>query len=148
MPFTVPGGAGVDNGSLTVTVDWANPNTDWDIFVLDSRRRAGRPARRPATRQEKAIVVDPAAGRVPVVFVNYDQVNGAPYDDWTGQVTFQSPQPGVVGTKEAWNLSCERPDGRPTIPQAVEVDRGERADVGAACRVGTPAQIAKARRGK
>ena len=145
--FTVPGGAGVDNGSLTVTVDWATDATDWDIFVLDSNgvqiasAATGNP-------QENAIAIDPAPGEYTVVFVNYDQVNGAPYDDWTGQVTFQSPQPGVVGTKEAWNLTCEREDGRPTVPQAVEVDRGERADVGAACRVGTPAQIAKARRGK
>ena len=66
-------------------------------------------------------------------FVNYDQVDGAPVDDWTGSVTFAAPTPAVPGTTEAWTLTCTRSDGQPTTPQQVEVARGATADVGDAC---------------
>ena len=69
------------------------------------------------------------------MIVNYDQVDGQAYDDWgNGGVTFQSPLPRTeTGIKEAWTLTCERPDGTFGSPIEVFVDRGGRADVGDAC---------------
>ena len=35
IPFTVKGPAdGVDNGRMTVHIEWASPDTDWDIYVI------------------------------------------------------------------------------------------------------------------
>ena len=38
-----------------------------------------------------------------------------------------------AGKREAWTLTCERPNGTFGSPIEVVVDRGERADVGDAC---------------
>ena len=69
----------------------------------------------------------PPPGTYTAVIVNYDQVDGQPYDDWgNGRVEFASPRPRTeTGVKEAWMLTCERPDGQATTPQEVIVDRGE-----------------------
>ena len=79
--------------------------------------------------------MDPPAGRYTAVIVNYDQVDGQPYDDWgNGRVDFDPPRPRTeTGVKEAWSMTCRRPDGKATAPLQVIVDRGKRADASAAC---------------
>ena len=34
IPFTVQGPPAVDNGRLTVHIEWGNPDTDWDVYVV------------------------------------------------------------------------------------------------------------------
>ena len=69
------------------------------------------------------------------MIVNYDQVDGQPYDDWgNGRVDFASPSPRTeTGVKEAWTMTCSRADGKATSPLEVIVDRGQRFDASAAC---------------
>ena len=61
---------------------------------------------------------------------------GGATDDWTsGGVTFANPLPEVrTGTKEAWTLTCSRPNGTVRATRAVVVDRGQTLDLGSACR--------------
>ena len=67
IPFTVKGPAdGVDNGRFTVHIEWSNPDTDWDIYVIGPngemvdavggvrRHDRGRHAVRPAARRVHA----------------------------------------------------------------------------------------------
>lgn len=126
---------GVDNGKFTVHIDWADPNTDWDVYVLNSAGTLVSQSASFGDNTEDAVLVDPPPGTYTAVIVNYDQVDGAAYDDWgNGRVEFASPRPRTeTGVKEAWMLTCERPDGQATTPQEVIVDRGEVKDVGEAC---------------
>ena len=66
--------------------------------------------------------------------VNFDQVDGAPFDDWSnGAVLFRSPTPTFYGPKESWQLTCEDEDGRVRGTRSVVVDRGDRIHVGRVC---------------
>ena len=125
----------VDNGRFTVHIDWADPNTDWDLYIYDAAGNVVAQSASFGDTTEDAVLFDPPAGTYTAVIVNYDQVDGQPYDDWgNGSVTFQSPIPRVeTGIKEAWTLTCEPPDGPSGSPIEVIVDRGGRADVGDAC---------------
>jgi hypothetical protein len=49
-------------------------------------------------------------------------------------VTFESPRPTTYGEKEAWTLTCTSADGTTSRPLQVLVDRGERREVGNACK--------------
>jgi hypothetical protein len=81
------------------------------------------------------VLLDPPAGTYRAVIVNYDQVDGQPYDDWSnGNVAFQSPLPTTFGPKEAWKLTCRSPDGKVKGQRDVIVDRGQRVDVGKVCQ--------------
>ena len=83
---------------------------------------------------EDATLVDPPPGQYIAHVVNYDQVDGQPFDDWSGgAVNFRSPTPRVVNGKEAWMLTCEDEEGRLRGSRHVVVDRGERVDVGSVC---------------
>jgi hypothetical protein len=135
IPFTIQG-APYDNGSVTVHIEWTSPATDWDIYVFDADGNRVGSSAQGNTREENATILFPEPGEYTVRVFNYDQVDGAPVDDWTnGRITFGPPTPPVPGVKESWTLTCERPDGSATRPQQVEVDRGERVDVGNACRL-------------
>ena len=37
IPFTVGGPPDVDNGRMTVHIEWGNPETDWDLYVVNAR---------------------------------------------------------------------------------------------------------------
>ena len=66
--------------------------------------------------------------------VNYDQIDGAPFDDWTnGSVTFAIPRPLTRGPKEAWTLTCEDRGGRLRDIRDLVVDRDDRVNVGRVC---------------
>jgi hypothetical protein len=133
--FDVAGPPAVDNGKMTVHIDWGNPNTDWDVYVYDSTGKLVTQSASFGDTTEDAVLADPPAGHYTAVIVNYDQINGAAYDDWgNGRVDFDSPRPRVeTGVKEAWTLTCVRPDAVATSPQQVIVDRGGRANIGDAC---------------
>jgi hypothetical protein len=36
IPFTVGGPPEVDNGRMTVHIEWGNPETDWDLYVINA----------------------------------------------------------------------------------------------------------------
>jgi hypothetical protein len=135
--FTVPAPPEGDAGQVLVDVSWTNPATDWDVYVYDATGAQVASAATGGTNSERATMLLPDPGTYTVRFVNYDQVDGAPVDDWTGSVSFAAPTPAVPGTTEAWTLTCTRPDGQPTTPQQVEVARGATADVGDACATAT-----------
>ena len=136
--FDVQGPPAVDNGRMTVHIDWGNPDTDWDLYIYDASGNVVSQSASFGDTTEDAILMDPPAGRYTAVIVNYDQIDGQPYDDWgNGRVDFESPRPRTeTGIKEAWTMTCRRPDGKPTAPLEVVVDRGQRFDATAACAAG------------
>jgi hypothetical protein len=134
VTFDVDGLAdGVDNGTFTFHIEWADPNTDWDVYVYNAAGTLVAQSASFGDTTEDAVMPDPPAGTYTAVIVNYDQVNGAAYDDWgNGRVEFASPRPRTeTGVKEAWTLTCERSDNQATTPQQVIVDRGELKEVDA-----------------
>lgn len=134
IPFEVDGPPAVDNGKLTVHIEWSNPQTDWDLYVVDESGEVVTSSASFGDTNEDAALFDPPPGRYTAHVVNYHQVDGQPVDDWTGgEVRFESPRPTVIGERESWTLECVLRGGRETRPQAVRVGRGERVDVGQAC---------------
>ena len=135
IPFTIEGGPAFDNGTATVHIEWTNPETDWDIYVFDANGSQVASSASFGDTTEDAVLLFPEAGQYTVRVINYDQVDGAPYDDWSGgEVTFAPPTPPVAGTTETWTLTCERPDGAATNPVQVRVARGERVQIDRPCR--------------
>ena len=143
IPFTVAGPPAVDNGKMTVHIEWSNPETDWDVYVVDAE---GDPVTSSASfgdTDEDAILFDPPPGQYTAHVVNWDQVDGAPFDDWSnGSVTFASPTLPVAGVKEAWTLTCEDEEGRQRATRNLVIDRGDRTNLGRVC---SSAAIARAK---
>ena len=137
--FDVQGPPAVDNGRMTVHIDWGNPDTDWDVYVYNQAGELVTQSASFGDTTEDATLFDPPPGRYTAVIVNYDQIDGQPYDDWgNGRVDFESPRPRTeTGVKEAWRMTCRRPDGKATAPLDVIVDRGGRFDASAACAATT-----------
>ena len=126
--FDVLGLPSVDNGRMTVHIQWADPANDWDVYVLDAAGEIVGQSAAYGDADEDVVMVDPAPGRYTVVIVNYDQVSRQ-FDDWTGEVRFASPTPPVYGPKESWTFQCVTPDGAVATRQ-VTVDRGQVVDLG------------------
>ncbi len=135
--FHVDGLPESDNGRMTVHIDWGNPETDWDLYIYDDAGNVVAQSAAFGDTTEDAVMIDPPEGDYTAVLVNYDQVDGAAYDDWgNGSVAFASPRPRTENPeKEAWTFTCVRPDGQSGTPQQVVVDRGGRANLGDACAV-------------
>ena len=120
----------VDNGFATLSFAWPN-GADWDYYVLGPD---GDPVGSGATLDNPEVIKipDPVAGTYTVVAENYE--GGSTDDDWTGEVSFQSPEPPQEsGIKEAWQLTCLR-KGKVLASREVVVDRGDVARIGKACR--------------
>lgn len=136
IPFTVKGPAdGIDNGRFTVHIEWSNPETDWDVYVVNAA--TGEIVTQSASfgdTTEDAALYDPPPGDYVAHVVNYDQVQDPP-DDWAnGSVTFASPRPRVVNPdKEAWSLTCFNQKGNAVSNRNVVVDRGQTVALGNAC---------------
>ena len=133
--FTVGALPEVDNGTATVSMTWADPAVDWDLFVYNS---AGQVVGQSATfgdNTEDALLIEPAPGTYRAVLVNYE---GGDRSDWTSAgVSFASPLPLLeTGIKESWQLSCRKPDGTVASIKQVVVDRGQTLDVGKVCQKG------------
>lgn len=135
IDFEVAGLPDVDNGRFTVHIDWADLNTDWDVYIYDAEGNVVAQSASFGDNTEDAVMFDPPAGTYKAVIVNYDQVDGQAYDDWgNGSVTFQSPIPrNETGITEAWTFTCDPPDGPPSSPTEITVERGGRANVEDAC---------------
>ena len=119
---------------MTVHIQWTNPENDWDLFILDEGNHVVAQAASFGTNFEEAILIDPPAGAYRAVVVNFDQVDDTVYDDWSaGTVTIRSPTPAVPGAKEAWVLTCERPNGSIASVKSVIVDRGQTVELGNVC---------------
>lgn len=87
------------------------------------------------TADETAIAEDVAPGKYVLRVVNYT----SPDFLYTGSFAVYGPGPVNyrAGTKEAWVLSCERPDGTVVDTQKVFVDRGQRLAVTGLCTGGS-----------
>jgi hypothetical protein len=135
IPFTVRGMPEVDNGRLTVHIEWSDANVDWDLYVLGPDGQVVSQSASFGDADEDAVLLDPPPGEYTAIVVNYDQAGRpeAEWDDWTGEVRFRSPDPTTEGITEAWTLTCER-GGALKATRQVVVDRGGRVDVGDACR--------------
>jgi hypothetical protein len=135
IPFTVKGPAdGIDNGRMTVHIEWGSPDTDWDIYVIGPNGQIVTQSASFGDTTEDAALFDPPPGQYKVHVVNYDQVMNTPDDWFAGEVTFRSPTPRIeTGTKESWTLTCLDSRGRVQATRQVTVDRGARARVGNAC---------------
>ncbi|WNV89102.1 M14 family zinc carboxypeptidase [Umezawaea sp. Da 62-37] len=134
IPFTIKGMPEVDNGKVAVTVDWASPSTDWDLYVLDASGQTVTSSANGGTNTETAVLYDPPAGEYTAVLVNYDQADPSAVDDWgTGRVQFEPPVPPTYGPKESYTLTCKDRRGRIVGLADVYVDRGQSVDVGAVC---------------
>ncbi len=130
--FEIQGQPEVDNGFATLSFEWPG-GADWDFYVLGPD---GEPVGSGATlaNPEEVVIPDPVAGTYTVVAENYE--GGSADDDWSGEVTFQSPTPPQDnGIDEAWQVTCLK-RGRILASQEVVVDRGEVARLGAVCRPG------------
>ena len=138
IPFEVQGPPDVDNGKYTVHIEWTNPDTDWDLYVVDAD--TGEIVTQSAAfgdTTEDAVLYDPPPGRYVAHVVNYDQVDGQAYDDWSGgRVTFDSPRPRTIGETESWLLTCTSGNGKKESTRQVTVGRGQRVNLGNACKKG------------
>jgi hypothetical protein len=135
IPFTVKGPAdGVDNGRMTVHLEWSSADTDWDIYVVGPGGRVVTQSASVGDTTEDATLMDPPPGEYRLYVVNYDQVMHSPDDWFDAHVSFRSPSPRILtGAKESWTLTCIDSHGRVQASRQVIVDRGERAQVGNAC---------------
>jgi hypothetical protein len=131
--FEVDGLPEADNGFATVTVDWPSDNAqayDWDFYVEGPD---GQTVGSGATLANPEVITipDPVPGTYTLIADNY--AGGDAAHDWSGEVTFQSPEPPQYsGIKEAWQLTCER-RGKIVSSREVIVDRGDTVAVGKAC---------------
>jgi hypothetical protein len=131
--FHVDGLPAVDNGKFTVAIDWASPDTDWDVYVFDSAGVMVSSSANGGTTSERATLFDPPSGDYTAVFVNYAQADPATADDWAGRVEFASPVPPTYGPKEAYQLTCTSPKGKIVGLTDVYAERGQTVDVGEVC---------------
>ncbi|QBR92292.1 M14 family metallopeptidase [Nocardioides euryhalodurans] len=131
--FEVTGLPEADNGFATVSFEWPSDDAeayDWDFFIEGPD---GETVGSGATLANPEVVTipDPVPGTYTVVANNY--AGGDAEHDWTGEVTFQSPEPPQYsGIKEAWQLTCTRRN-KIVSSREVIVDRGETVNVGNAC---------------
>ncbi len=136
--FEVQGLPEADNGYAVVSIGWPsdNPNAyDWDFTVLGPD---GTPVGSGATLANPEVIriPDPQPGTYTIVADNY--AGGDAAHDWTGEVTFESPDPPVdTGITESWLVSCRDRRGQVLGTREVIVDRGEVAGVGEICRPGS-----------
>jgi hypothetical protein len=134
VPFTIDGPPAADNGEVHVRINWTDPNTDWDLYIVDAGGNVVSQSASFGNSYEDAVLIDPTPGTYRAIIVNYDQIDGQPYDDWTsGTVTFKGPSPAIPGVKEAWTLTCERPGGSIATVRSIVVDRGQTLDLGNVC---------------
>ncbi len=94
IPFTVKGPAdGVDNGWMTVHIEWGSPDTDWDVYVIGPNGEIATQSASFGDTTEDAVLFDPPPGQYKAVVVNYDQVMNTPDDWFGGEVTLPLARP-------------------------------------------------------
>lgn len=133
--FEVQGLPDADNGYAVVSISWPTVDAeaqDWDFFVIGPDGEAvGSGAT--LANPEVIRIPDPVAGTYTIEANNY--AGGTAEHDWSGSVSFESPDPPVdTGIKEAWLVSCADKRGDVINTREVIVDRGQAVDIGNACR--------------
>ncbi|EAP99633.1 carboxypeptidase T precursor [Janibacter sp. HTCC2649] len=132
---TIQGMPTYDNGKVIFTFNWPGGTAvDWDFYIYDA---AGNQVASAATADnpEMAAALDPVPGGYRIEANNYD--GGSPATDWTGTMSFASPDPAIVtGVKESWNLTCTSDKGKVLGTRSIIVDRGQAVDVGNPCNRG------------
>ena len=131
--FTIGALPQVDNGTATVSAAWGSTATDWDLYVVNSDGQIVGQSAQGGTNREDALLIDPPAGTYTAYLINYE---GGATDDWSSAgVTFANPLPEVrTGIKEAWQLTCTKPNGEVQANRNVVVERGATLDLGNACK--------------
>ncbi len=127
--------ANEDNGRLDLHLQWPSGETELGPDDLDLRlyRRNELGAYEQiasstnAGGPEDLTVVDPIPGAYRIRVENWYATN-EDAKNWTARLTFASPTAPVPGTREAWTLGCETPDGQ-RDSEAVTVDRGDAVSV-------------------
>jgi Zinc carboxypeptidase len=127
---TVPSGAGIDNATARIRIEWATPASDYDMKVLKDGEVVATSGQG-TTNFEEAVIGDPSGSYV-VRVINYAAV-----EPWTGTVTFEGPEPYQEARQETWTLSCEQPEGTVRSARQVFVERGQRRslDLRRDCRI-------------
>ncbi|MDP1821472.1 MAG: M14 family metallopeptidase [Acidimicrobiales bacterium] len=120
-----------DNERVGVHIEWSDPATDWDLYLLDAAGELVTASALWGDNDEDVTLFDPAPGVYTAVVVSYDQADRT-FDDWSGEVTFTGPSPATSGAEEAWLFRCETSDGVVVVGEIV-VDRGQTVDLGQAC---------------
>jgi hypothetical protein len=131
FPFTVT--EDQDNGYMRARIDWTQTNTNYDLELYrrnadGSLTQLGKSVNSAAARPfEELQSVHMGPGQYVLRVVNVQAVSVvAPF---SGKVEFFPPEP-----PEAYTLTCRTPAGQAIASQDVVVGRGQRVDVGEACR--------------
>jgi len=135
--FKVKEGEGIDNGTATVKITWAEPGSDWDMKVYrDSdgdgssageKKVVGASADGPSTEEETTVARPGLKQGKYVVRVT----NFAATEPYEGTVTFGKTQTTTIKQRiEKYTLACRAKKGGKLLSrQKVAVDRGERVAV-------------------
>jgi murein tripeptide amidase MpaA len=134
-PFTVPGGAGIDNAKVNVRIEWPTLASDWDLQIFrdtngdglsDGETEEVGSSAQGQTDYETTTFAEPilTPGDYVVRVVNYLAVE--PYE---GTITFSGPEPYEAAHAESWQLSCELPRGNVLGSMPVTIGRGETQDL-------------------
>ena len=133
--FTVDGPPEVDNGKMTVHIEWARPGHR--LGPVHPQRRAGNIVSQSAASAaptEDARAVRPAArARTPAIVVNYDQATGD-RRLVRRRVRLRVARARRPRREGGLDAHLRAPDGTQSRPLQVFVDRGQRREVGNACK--------------
>jgi hypothetical protein len=129
--FTLPADAEADK--LRITLKAALPE-DYDIEVFrkdaDGTLEPVGASGNPPGADEEAVIDDPQAGAYVVRVAYYAALTGN-YDVKVTRVTATSEV--TTGHKEAYTLTCERPDGTVLQRHSLVIDRGQRLTLTLGC---------------
>jgi hypothetical protein len=137
VPFTIA--PDDDDATITARITWADPHDDFDLYVYrveaDGTETAlGSSAQGNTTWEQATVTTGQFNGRLPAGRYVARVIDYATADKaFSGAITFSGPTPPVAATPQPWVLTC-RVHGRAVATHAVLVERGQRADVGSACR--------------
>jgi murein tripeptide amidase MpaA len=151
VEFSIP--ASEDNGQSVVRMEYppGTGSSDLDLYVyrrladgtweqIGSGASSNGGTNPPCTLGgrtgscdfEEALIPDLRNGEFKIRVVNYESTS----TDWVARLTTSAPV-AIAGTppaKESYTLSCIDQRGKVLAQRAVTVDRGERVDVGDACK--------------
>jgi Zinc carboxypeptidase len=113
--------------AIDLTADSPADDYDLELYRRDGDQLVQVGSSGNVANPESIFLDDPAVGDYVLRVVNYTAVG-----PWTATAKwFQAgPDQIVPGKTEAWNLTCERPDGV-TVSRKLEIERGERRQLDA-----------------
>ena len=121
-----------DNGSVTFRIEWTEPATDYDMLIFkkqaDGSLKQIGSSGQGTTTFEQYTQLAPEPGTYVVRVVYFAAIGTA--EPYAGKVTFEASKPGTAGVKEQYDLTCEDPEGQVRESKQVEVDRGQKVDIG------------------